>query len=519
MGVSAADTTPYWRLAELPAEFSPLDRDIDVDAVVVGAGVTGATTAYLLAQSGLRVAVLDRRGWSGVDTAHTTAHLTYVTDKRLGELVEALGEDHARACWDAGRAALMQIDEIVRLEKIDCDFSWVPGFLHESALEDSADGTLASLRDEAELASKLGFDARFVDRVPLLGRAGVRYGQQARLHPLRYVRALLDKVVGAGGGVYEHSEVSAIDGERPRVTANGHTVTCRDVVIATHTPITGQTGIMSALLLQTKLSLYTSYVVAARVPKGTVSDALFWDTADPYHYLRLQPGAASDVVIFGGEDHKTGQEDDSAACYARLEGSLRRLLPGAEITHRWSGQVITPADGLPFIGMTTDHQFASTGYNGNGFTFGTLAAMMARDAVTGRRNPWSDLFHINRTGVRGGAWDYLRENADYPYYLVRDRLAGADGGALEDLPRGSGMILDLGGRRVAAFRDEHGTVTLRSATCTHLGCLVRWNQAERTWDCPCHGSRFSATGEVLSGPAEAPLPDVPHEVLQKSVSR
>jgi Rieske Fe-S protein len=267
----------------------------------------------------------------------------------------------------------------------------------------------------------------------------------------------------------------------------------------------GKTNVASASLFQTKLSLYSSYVLGGRVPKGTLPDALFWDTADPYHYVRLDPHRDYDYAIFGGEDHKTGQSADTEACYTALERTLKRSIPQIEITHRWSGQVIETHDGLPFIGETSSRQFAATGYAGNGMTFGTLAGVMARDAALGDSNPWRGLFDTGRTKVKGGAWDYIKENKDYPYYLIRDRFAGAQGTSLRALGRGKGKILELDGKRVAAWRSEAGKVTLLSPICTHMGCTVAWNDAESTWDCPCHGSRFKPTGDVLSGPAESPL--------------
>jgi nitrite reductase/ring-hydroxylating ferredoxin subunit len=267
----------------------------------------------------------------------------------------------------------------------------------------------------------------------------------------------------------------------------------------------GKASLVDATWLQTKLALYTTYAIGGKVPSGTIPQALFWDTGDPYRYLRVDPHKSFDYVILGGEDHKTGQAPSTSARFAALEDGLRDLAAGVRITHRWSAQVIETNDGLPYIGEIAPRQFAATGFSGNGMTFGTLAGMMARDAVLGRPNPWRDLFDIHRTHVRGGTWDYLKENTDYLYYLVRDRFAAAEGRSLRVLKRNQGKILDLRGTRHAAYRDGRGVVTLCSPYCTHMGCEVGWNDAERTWDCPCHGSRFKPTGEVIAGPAESPL--------------
>jgi Rieske Fe-S protein len=284
-------------------------------------------------------------------------------------------------------------------------------------------------------------------------------------------------------------------------------LTCTDIILATHNPLVGVSGLLSATAFQTKLALYTSYVIAGRVKPGTVPDALFWDTADPYHYVRLERSEGHDIVIFGGEDHKTGQQEDTEACNRRLEDRLRAIVPTVELTHRWSGQVIETPDGLPYIGQSAERQYSATGYAGNGLTFGTLAGMMMSDAVLERSNPWTELFDPGRKALTRGLWDYVKENVDYPYYLIRDRFAGAEAKSLRAVKRGQGKVIDRNGAKVAAFRDTAGAVTLRSAICTHMGCTVGWNAAEQTWDCPCHGSRFKPTGDVISGPAEAPLSD------------
>lgn len=499
------DTTSYWMDSQPLPTFAPIDRNVEVDVAVIGGGITGVTAAYLLKQAGKTVALLDRRRLASVDTGHTTAHLTCVTDLRLTELEKTFGREHARAAWDAGRAAIWQIETTVESLGIDCDFTWVNGYLHAPV---DGPGTVdeAALRKEAELAVDLGFDARFLDRVPVVGRPGIEFEGQALFHPRKYLAGLLAAIPGGGSHVFENSEVEEVADEPLTVVTRGHRVRCGYVVLATHTPLMGKTNLASATLFQTKLALYTSYAVGGRLPAGSAAEGSFWDTSDPYLYLRIERRGDHDYLILGGEDHKTGQADDPAACYQRLEGRFQALFPGIDLTHHWSGQVIETNDGLPFIGETADRQFAATGFAGNGMTFGTLAAMMARDAALGRTNPWAGLFDPSRKTIRGGLWDYLRENKDYPYYMVRDRLAGPEGRSLRGLRRGEGKILELDGTRVAAYRSESGTVTQLSPICPHMGCVVAWNGAEKTWDCPCHGSRFEPGGKVISGPAESPLP-------------
>jgi glycine/D-amino acid oxidase-like deaminating enzyme/nitrite reductase/ring-hydroxylating ferredoxin subunit len=504
MTTSARDTTPYWSASASFSRFGRLDADTETDVVVVGGGITGLTAAYSLATAGRSVVVIDRGRCASVDTGHTSAHLTMVTDTRLSHLADQFGRSHAQAVWDAGLAAIARIDEIVRQHEIDCGFDWVEGYLHQRQ-GDARPKDVESLKRDAELAVELGFDAAFVDETPLVGTPGVRVDGQARVHPRRYLAGLAKAIVAAGGRIHEHTDAEEFSDRPLSVTANGHRITCGDIVIATHNPIVGVGGTTGATLFQTKLALYSSYVVAGRVAKGVVPDVLLWDTADPYRYFRVDPRRDHDVVIFGGEDHKTGQASDTEDRYTRLERTLASLAPGVELTHRWSGQVIETPDGLPYIGATAEHQYAGTGYSGNGLTFGTLAGMMIADRILGRANPWTDLFDPARKAVRHGLWDYLKENTSYPYYLIRDRFAGADGRSLRSVKRGEGKIVERNGAKVAAYRDSAGAFTVRSATCTHMGCLVRWNRSEKTWDCPCHGSRFATDGTVISGPAESPL--------------
>jgi len=496
--------TSYWLDTQEIKSSTVLTKDLNVDVLIVGGGITGITTAYLLNKAGLKVAIIERERLASVDTGHTTAHLTYVTDTPLQVLEKDFGSDHAQATWDAGAAAIDEIEAIIDREKIECEFTRLPGYLH-APVHDGSKTEYPTLKKNAKLARALGFDATYLESIPHFGVPGIRFANQAKFHPLKYLAKLVDSILGGGSYVFEKTAAGHFDSEKRRVKANEHWISFERIVIATNNPLVGFSNIAAATLFQTKLALYTSYVLGAYVPRDALPLALFWDTQDPYDYLRVDRKGDSDYIIFGGEDHKTGQTTDEKNCFAQLVVKLKKIVPEARIEHRWSGQVIETNDGLPFIGQNADCQFIATGFCGNGITFGTVSATMARDWATGAKNPWSELFASDRKKIKGGTWNYVRENKDYPYYLIKDRLSRAETDSVRALEPDTGMIIGSKDGKLAAYRDSNGKVHKRSAVCPHLGCIVRWNDAEKTWDCPCHGSRFKATGEVLSGPAEDPL--------------
>jgi glycine/D-amino acid oxidase-like deaminating enzyme/nitrite reductase/ring-hydroxylating ferredoxin subunit len=498
------NTTSYWvDSASLPRS-RKLEKDIQVDVAVIGGGITGLTAAYLFKKAGCSVALIERGRCGGFDTVNTTAHLTCVPDIRLHKLAAKFGKEATKAVWESGGAAIDQIANNIRNEKIECDFDWIPGYLHAPVGQDAAK-EIASLQKDFQLASELGFPAEFLDSIPFINRPGIKFPHQAKFHPLKYLAALLRTIPGRGSHVFENTEAGEIQARPLAVKIGKQKIRCSYLVLATHTPLTGKTNLASATLFQSKLFLYTSYAVGGKIPGGVLPEVSFWDTADPYHYLRVDKHRGFDYAIFGGEDHKTGQKKDTAQAYEYLKRAFLQLVPNAQIDHQWSGQIVETQDGLPYIGETAERQFVATGFSGNGMTFGTLGAMMAVDAFLKRKNPWADLFDVHRKKILGGTWKFLNENKDYPYYMVRNWLGRAESKSLRSVKTDRGKIIHINGHKVAAYRNAHGKISIHSPVCTHLGCIVEWNGAEKTWDCPCHGSRFAATGEVLSGPAEKPL--------------
>ncbi len=499
-------TQSTWKDVFVP-QFAPLGESIEVDVLVVGGGITGVTAAWLLKQAGKTVALVERDRCGQANTGNSTAHLTSMTDLRLHQLVDTFGPDHALAIWDAGSAAIEQIHSIIQEEVISCEFARTPGYLVSNLITETDES--AEFRKDVAVAKQLGIEAEFVANLPVFNRPGIRFPNQAKFHPLMYLAELVAKIPGNGSYVFEQTETVEFaerDAGRPvKVTANGHTITCDGVFVATDVPLNGLNNPIFATMLQTKITPYTSYAIGAKLPKIAAPQALFWDTGVPYYYLRIDQREQGSYAIFGGLDHKTGQASNTAQLFDELEKILIRFLPSAQVDRRWSGQVTESHDGLPLIGPTTKHQFVATGFSGNGISFGTLAAMMYCDLIQNKKNPWSELFDPQRTQIRGGLFNYISENIEYPYYMVKDRLVTSEGTSLQDLKCNEGKILKLKGKKVAAFRAADGEVTQLSAVCPHLGCIVHWNEAETSWDCPCHGSRFDTSGKVLAGPAETPL--------------
>ncbi|HWL11047.1 MAG TPA: FAD-dependent oxidoreductase [Planctomicrobium sp.] len=498
-------TQSLW-LKEHSVQFPALETEKIYDVVVIGGGITGVTSAYLLKQAGLKVCLLEKGRIAGGDTGHSSAHLTYVTDTRFHELVNIFGNESAELAWKGGEAAIRLIEVLVDRVGIDCDFKRIPGYLIGDLYGVTTDEFFVE-RDFV-FSRDRGFHSSFVPSVPGVGMPGALFPNQGRFQPATYVKSLAHEVPGDGSDVYEQTEVTAIRKSPLSVVANGITLHCGKVIIATHHPLEGSSGFVPTSLFNTKLYSYNSYVISAPVQKGMLPEALIWDTRSPYSYLRVDSGMETDRAILGGKDHKTGQQPEVADEFEQLTELLGRLTPHGAVDYQWSGQVIETKDGLPYIGEFDKNQFIATGFSGNGLTFGSLAGLMAADFVHERQNPWTHLFDVHRKQIWGGTWNYLIENLDYPYYFLHDILIPPRHEDISSIPAGEGKVIKIEDQTIAAARDEDGDVHLCSGVCTHMGCLVRWNGVEKTWDCPCHGSRFSIDGKVISGPAETPLASI-----------
>jgi len=486
-----------WAASAALPQFTPLEQNIQVDVCIVGAGISGLTTAYLLARAGKRVAVLDDGPVGGGMTQMTTAHIANMLDDRYFEVEKLHGREGARLAADSHSAAIDRIETIVRQERIDCDFTRLDGYLF------LAEGDRReTLERELEAAHRAGLRG-----VEMLARAPfasfdtgpcLRFPNQGQFHPLKYLARLAQAIHRESSRIFTGSHADRIDGGVPAlVHAGKHVVTADAVVVATNVPVNDRVAI------HTKQAPYMTYVIGARVPPGSVPRVLSWDTGDPYHYIRTQ----EDLLIVGGEDHKTGQASDTRERYARLEAWARKRFPMmGEPQFAWGGQVMETQDYLAFIGRNPmDHEniLVVTGDSGMGITHGTIAGMLLSDLILGRTNPWEALYDPSRVTLRA-AGDFARENSNVALQYA-DWLTGGDVSSADEVPAGGGAIVRRGLEKIAVYRDDQGQVHECLAKCPHLGCVVHWNPAETTWDCPCHGSRFDRYGKVINGPANRDL--------------
>lgn len=483
-----------------PLEFPPLDRDTQTDVCIVGAGIAGLSTAYFLVRSGRRVIVLDHGPVGYGETARTTAHLSNALDDRYYELERYFGANGARAAAHSHSVAIDHIETITSRESIDCGFTRLDGYLFLPPGE-----SISELERELDSAHRAGLgEVALVPSAPVSSfNTGpcLRFPRQGQFHPLKYLAGLARAVVKAGGRICTGTHVDSIDGGRSASihTAAGLTVAAGAVVVATNSPIHDN------LQIHFKQSPYRTYVIAAPVPPGSVPQILLWDTPDPYHYVRLDSSSGQDMLIFGGEDHRTGEEDDGEERFSKLEEWARARFPISEVKYQWSGQVMEPSDGMALIGrdrLGPENLFFATGDSGQGMTHGTIAGMLLTDLILGRQNPWSCIYDPSRFPVQ--STEFYQENADVLWHYF-EWLTSGDVGDNTAIEPGEGAIIRRGLSKIAGYRDDNGQLHEFSAICPHLGCVVAWNSTEHIWDCPCHGSHFDRYGHVLNGPARSDL--------------
>jgi glycine/D-amino acid oxidase-like deaminating enzyme/nitrite reductase/ring-hydroxylating ferredoxin subunit len=509
--VTSGTRTPIWFKGAPPISQRPLESDMTVDVCVIGAGIAGLTTAYYLVHEGKSVAVLEDGRIGSGETGRTSAHLASALDDRFFWLEHMHGADGARLAAESHAFAIDEIERISRENGIRCSFRRVAGYLFRDS-----DKSVDQLAKEFNAARRAGLEVSWADRAPLTNFDSKRclvFANQAQFHPMLYLTGLAAAITNAGGEIFTGTHAQTVTGGSPAGvrTSAGFTVSAGAIVVATNVPINEK------IPVHTKQAAYRTYMIGAKIGKGIVPHALFWDTGDPYHYVRVTDNpddVDTEILLVGGEDEKTGQAEKGGRPFKKLEAWTRQRFSSiGEIVGRWSGQIIEPVDGLAHIGRDpsgAQNVYIATGDSGNGLTHGGIAGRLISDLILGHENPWARLYDPSRKAVRSIA-HFLDENvnalAQYTEYVT-----GSDIDQIAEIPPDEGAVVRRGLKKLAVYRDAQGQVHERSAVCPHLGAIVQWNDQEKTWDCPAHGSRFTCDGgTVLNGPANSPLDPVAEE--------
>ncbi|AWH86599.1 (2Fe-2S)-binding protein [Flavobacterium album] len=500
----------YWNDSQRPLEYKTLDTDVMADVLVIGGGIAGLTAAYCLSASGRRVVLIEDGCLGSGETGRTTAQISYALDDRYYDLEKFFGREKASLAAKSHKQALEWINSVVSLENIDCQFKRVDGYLFTDPTDKEE-----NLDKELEATQRAGLPTEMVSQMPGIAsgsQRAIRFPDQGQFHILKYLKGLADAIVRKGGEIYTNTHADEITEDGAK--ANGFTIRANHIVVATNTPVN------DLFTMHTKQWPYRTYVIAAKVPKGILPYAMWWDTgnmeskwvAKPYHYVRLEPLDDNfDLLISGGEDHKTGQAEEEhiseAERYERLTAWTMQHFPHfSEIEYKWSGQVMEPVDSLGYIGKNPgdDNIYIITGDSGNGMTHGTLGGIITNDIINGVENPYAALYEPSRITLRTGI-DYMKEVGNMAYRMIKDWISSGDIKEVEELAAGKGAIISKGLDKIAVYRDENGELHTCTAVCPHMGGVLQWNDDEQSFDCPLHGSRFTAYGEVINGPANCGL--------------
>ncbi len=510
--ITSGSHSSYWIESVEPLTFRKLEENIQVDVVIVGGGIAGVSTAYCLMRSGKKVAIIEDGFIGSGETGRTTAHLVSALDDRFYELERIWGEEKTKLIAQSHKEAIDFIEETVKREKIECDFERIDGFLflHES---DEVD----SLIKEWKAAQKVGLEVEQLDKIPVVKNYNgpcLRFGKQAQFHPLKYMKALCELIEAGGGSIYTGTHAKLIT-EEGVTSDQGFKVSAKHVVVATNTPVNNWVS------LHLKQYPYRSYVIGAKIKKDSIPTYLWWDTGDfsmnkdipPYHYVRTQKyNEEFDLLMIGGEDHPTGLADiedkPEEERYAALENWAKKHFDTREIVYRWSGQVLETMDSIAFIGKNPhdkDNVYVITGDSGNGMTHATIAGQLITDLIHGKENKYAHIYDPSRFKLLKAGGVFFKELvAGFKNYLKAKKKDGKEND-IRTIKRNEGKIVEIEGKKFGVYCDEQDQLHYVNAMCTHLKCVVRWNNDEKSWDCPCHGSRFSFEGKVMNGPANDPL--------------
>lgn len=493
--------------AESPQQATASGSEI-FDTLIVGAGITGLTTALLLQKEGRKCIVADAHAPGYGTTGGTTAHINTFADTTFAEVESDFGQEEARQFAGAIAESVALIHNMVETYQIDCDFEWKQAYVYAETEEETK-----QLDDLYQSALRAGVATQPAPNAPapLPFQKAVVFDKQAQFHPLKYILGLQKAFTDLGGVVVEKTLIDHIDSNDEYHTAHSgeRKIKAKSVVYATHIPPGGVN------VLHFRNAPYRSYVIAATLKDDAYPDALIYDMQDPYHYFRTHAIDGQKYLIAGGHDHKTAHGDPAQA-FTDLINYTKKCYPVSEIATQWSAQYYVPADGLPYIGQLPGASggiYAATGFNGNGMILGTVSAIVLSELILEGTSPYEKLFDPGRVKPVAGFTEFVRENADVISRFVGDRFGIEEIGSLGDITAGSGKIVEYEGQKVGIYKNENGEVTVIDPVCTHAGCIVQWNDSEKSWDCPCHGGRFNYRGEVLTGPPRKPLDQV---ALQKT---
>ncbi|MFB5198246.1 FAD-dependent oxidoreductase [Neobacillus sp. KR4-4] len=490
----------YWREIELPT-FKNLTEDISADVAIVGAGITGITAAYLLAKEGVKVALLEAGSVLNGTTGHTTAKITAQHDLIYDEFINHFGEEKARLYFESHMNAIKFVENNVNEKGIDCDFSKQDAYIY--AVTDEYKEKLVT---EWEAYRRLGIDGALKDTIPfnIEVKAALMMQNQAQFHPLKYLKVLLDEAVKAGCMVFENTTATDIEDDEQQsrvVTKSGFRVNCIKVIIASHFPFYDLPGLYFARMYADR-----SYAIGIKTDKE-YPGGMYISADSPTRSIRYTPVNGENLIIIGGENHKTGQGIDTIAHFENLEAFAEEVFGIKEYDYRWSAQDLVTLDKLPYIGPITserEHILVATGFKKWGMTTGTMAGRLLADYVLNNENPYKELYSPSRFHADPDLKSIATTNIDVAKHLIKGKLEIVPGDP-DDLSDGEGSVVMYNGKRAGAYKDEKGKLYIVDTTCTHLGCECEWNHAEKTWDCPCHGSRYAYSGDVIEGPAKKAL--------------
>jgi len=490
---------PYWLASTPKTDYPALDRDISVDVAVIGGGLVGISTAWFLKQEGLRVAVLEADRICQGTTGHSTAKITSQHELIYAQIKSQFSKELAEQYAKANQTAIRVMADLIENQKIQCDFQWKPAFVFTQQ-----DKYVEQIQKEAEVAASLGIEAEYLDELelPFTVKAAVKFSHQAQFHPRKYVLALAEQIPGDGCEIFENTAATGIEEGSPRCTVSTHTgkkVQADKVVVATHFPFHDGLGLYFARMYPDR-----SYVLAVRTP-DKLPEGMYVSAESPGRSLRTQRDGDSELLLVAGEHHKTAQGGEEFAHYENLRDFAQANFQIEDIPYRWSTQDYTTIDKIPYIGPIhsgSNNIYVATGFKKWGISTSTVSALLIRDLVKWGSSPWQDVFSPQRGLKLNSAGKLISINADVAKELVGGKLKP---GSQEEVEKGQARVEEIEGRKVGAYRDEQGQLHVVDITCTHFGCELKWNQGEKTWDCPCHGSRFSYEGDIVEGPAVKPL--------------